>query len=329
MFRAALVGVALLCLSRPLLGQQPDTTFQYRIESPAYRQEAGPIICVDAAHLNAHNASGTYAPFANLLRTDGYRVQSLDGPWTREALAACAGLVSVNAVAPENAKDRSYPHPSAFSTGEIDTVVEWVNAGGALLLIADHAPFAGAVADLAVVFGFGMLDAFAGPGEPGAVIAVFGQPKVAESAWRQYASDRKIPFTPIQGSLANPGTLAPHAITRGREAAERVEWVVTFTGSVFLPSRRVEPLLVFGPRAGAVTDRPDNSPFPVGGWLQAGAARFGQGRVVVIGEAAMCTAQVGGPQRIPTGMNAPEAPYNAQFCLNVVHWMTGLLDKTP
>ncbi|MCH7766830.1 MAG: hypothetical protein IH916_09770, partial [Acidobacteria bacterium] len=45
-----------------------------------------------------------------------------------------------------------------------------------------------------------------------------------------------------------------------------------------------------------------------------------------LGEAAMCTAQVSGPERRPMGMNHPKAPQNAQFCLNVVRWLSGLLD---
>jgi hypothetical protein len=40
---------------------------------------------------------------------------------------------------------------------------------------------------------------------------------------------------------------------------------------------------------------------------------YGSGRVAVIGEAAIFSAQV------------PEASRNAQFLLNVVHWLTGLL----
>jgi hypothetical protein len=55
--------------------------------------------------------------------------------------------------------------------------------------------------------------------------------------------------------------------------------------------------------------------------------RVGQGRAVVLGEAAMCTAQLAGPQRVPMGMNNPSAPQNAQFCLNVVHWLSGLLGE--
>ena len=45
---------------------------------------------------------------------------------------------------------------------------------------------------------------------------------------------------------------------------------------------------------------------------------------VVLGEAAMCTALGEGDGR--WGMNAPGAEQNARFCLNVLHWLTGLLD---
>jgi hypothetical protein len=29
------------------------------------------------------------------------------------------------------------------------------------------------------------------------------------------------------------------------------------------------------------------------------------------------------------GMNSPEAAHNAQFLLNTVHWLSGLLDPPP
>jgi hypothetical protein len=50
---------------------------------------------------------------------------------------------------------------SAFSPTEIEVVKNWVKDGGSLLLIADHMPFAGAVADLAKAFGFIFFNGFA------------------------------------------------------------------------------------------------------------------------------------------------------------------------
>ena len=57
------------------------------------------------------------------------------------------------------------------------------------------------------------------------------------------------------------------------------------------------------------------------------ALRYGLGRVVILGEAAMLTAQVvsvpGKPAR-KAGMNAPGND-NRQFALNVMHWLSGVL----
>ena len=37
--------------------------------------------------------------------------------------------------------------------------------------------------------------------------------------------------------------------------------------------------------------------------------------------------QLAGPERRPVGMNAPDAEQNAQFVLNVMHWLEG--DRRP
>lgn len=51
-------------------------------------------------------------------------------------------------------------------------------------------------------------------------------------------------------------------------------------------------------------------------------------RVAVFGEAAMFSAQVGSDGE-PMGMNDPEADQNHQFVLNVMHWLSGLLEAGP
>lgn len=327
--RTLSVACILLSFSQIAGAQQPDTSFRYVIAAPAYGINAGPVVCIDESHANLHTITGTYAPFATLLRADGYQVQGLALTWSSPALQQCAVLVVANAIATANTRDRSLPHPPAFSKVELDTLVAWISAGGSLLLIADHAPWPGAVADLGLILGVDMLDAFAAPGDSGAVIAVFGTPDVPDSAWRRYASDRGLPFRPIAGAVANPGSLASHPILRGRSAAERIRWVVSFTGHGFYPSDRIQPLLVFGPRAKAMLDRPDAATFPIGGWLQGGAVELGRGRAVILGEASMCTAHIGGPRRIRTGMNISEAPDNAQFCLNVLRWLTKVVGSSP
>lgn len=323
-----IVLVLTVTMSGPLGGQQSSVAYRYANRDPAYAIGQGPIVCVDEGHSNLHTLSGTYAPLGTLLRDDGYQVQPLTN-WSPEALGRCRVVVIANALAQTNVGDRALPHPPAFNKSELDVLAAWLTGGGSLLLIADHAPFPGAAKDLGLLLGVDMLDAFAAASAKAGVLTVFGSPDIPDAIWRQYAADRNLPPSLFDEILANPGSISAHPIMRGRNEQERVPWVVTFTGHAFHASDRVEPLLRFGPRASAGLDRPDAASFPIAGWLQAAAINFGKGRAVVLGEASACTAQEGGPRRIPTGMNTPIAPHNARFCLNVLHWLSGILSDGP
>jgi hypothetical protein len=65
---------------------------------------------------------------------------------------------------------------------------------------------------------------------------------------------------------------------------------------------------------------PAEKRMPAGGRAQGLAFALGKGRVVVLAEAAMMTAQVAGPQRKPMGMNVPGSD-DRQFALNTVRWL--------
>jgi len=285
--------------------QVGDEAFRFPNPNPSFEVGAGPRVCIDEGHFNFHTAEGRYRSFAELLRADGYVVGGYDGSFTRDALARCDLLVIANPLAAENEEDWSYPHPSAFTAGEMSEVMRWVREGGRLLLFADHAPIAAAARDLGAVFGVVMIDAYvdAGPG-----------PDVFRSS---------------------DGTLRDHPIRRGTAPGERVDSVVTFTGQALMVTQGWEPLLVFGREAvGRInldqafqgeSDRSLWPAFSVGGWVHGAAREWDRGRVVFVGEAAMCSAQLAGPERIPMGMNAPGAEQNPRFCLNVVRWLTDVI----
>ena len=107
--------------------------------------------------------------------------------------------------------------------------------------------------------------------------------------------------------------------------------ISTFGGSAFFPSIRVQALLEV-PRTsfGYVSFRgiPQElwPRYPMTGWLAGGALEFGEGRVVILGDAGMCSARLPGDDGTPLGMNNPLAPENPRFCLNTVRWLTGVLD---
>ncbi len=295
----------LLALTGSLSGQQvADTAFRTVVGTPAFPAGQGPLVLVDAAHHNFHTAAGRYLPFAALLRRDGFRVRDSDAPFTAAALAGVRMLVIANAVSAADEYRWIAPIASAFTTDEIAAVRQWVAGGGSLLLIADHMPFGEATAALAEAFGITMLGGFA----------------------IDSATERNGNFDFHRADA----TLADHPISRGRTRSERIDSVRSFTGQLFRIASGT-PLL----RApGAVTVvHPDTAwQFSPGsgresgrGALQGAAIEVGRGRVAVFGEAAMFSAQLAGPNRVPVGMNQPAAPQNAPFLLNVVHWLAGAI----
>src|SRR5262249_46406591 len=128
------------------------------------------------------------------------------------------------------------PTLSAFSEAEIRAVRDWVQVGGKLLLIADHMPFAGAVADLAAAFGVHYTNGY-----------VFNQKTVDRKDF-----DGTLVFQRADGSLAD------HGIVRGRFAAELVDAVATFVGSAFRGGKERRLLLTLSESMAALRPRNRN-----------------------------------------------------------------------
>jgi len=300
-----LPALTLLLLSSAIYAQQvPDTEFKPKIEKPAFAEGKGPVVLLDEAHFNFHTASGRYQTFANLLRRDGYVVKASTAKFSKEVLKDGQVLVIANALNERNKEDWSPPNPSAFTDEEVAAVRDWVNAGGTLLLIADHLPFPGAADKLATAFGIHFNNGYAIEPKSGGGPLTFDKAK---------------------------GSLLDHPITKGRSASENVDAVVTFTGSAFQVNKG-EPILKFSDDAMAFMPKVfgeaftnDTAKTPIKGWLQGATIKVGKGRVAVFGEAAMFSAQLAGPNKAPMGMNAPAARQNPQFLLNVLHWLSGLL----
>lgn len=313
--RAAMALFVITCPSLAAAQQVPDSAFLPPVPRPAFAAERGPALCLDEAHRNFHTLDNRFLAFGNLARRDGFRVSPSRVPFSRDALGSCNVLVISNAEGGDGKWD-TYPSPtpSAFTTHEIAAVRAWVEQGNALLLIADHMPLAGAASQLAAAFGVSFTDGF---------------------AVKRFASEagRDSSFATPTLFRGTDGTLAAHPIVRGRDSTERITQVRSFTGQAFRATAKdVAPVMVLPPDFVSLEPRyawqfsPTTPARPVGGWLQGATRRVGHGRVAFFGEAAMFSAQLGGPRRNPMGMNAPMAEQNPQFVLNVLHWLTGVID---
>jgi hypothetical protein len=302
------VGVLLTAPGIAPAQQVPDLKYRPPVPRPAYELGKGPRVAIDEAHHNFHTAEGRYRPFAELLRRDGYRVNGLRRSLSADSLKGVEVLVIANALNARNARDWSPPNPSALTKDEITALHTWVEKGGSLFLIADHMPFPGAAGDLARAFGVEFRNGHAQAGH-----WARGGPEAFE-----YGTGLK-----------------ESAVTRGREGDKKVTRITTFTGSAFKPPEGATPVLVFGAgsesfeRKDGGGARAEARRVPIEGWCQGAVMKVGDGRVAVFGEAAMFSAQLGGPKGQPMGMNAPGAEQNYQLLLNVMHWLTrakGLTD---
>jgi hypothetical protein len=287
--------------------QAADEAFDAILANPEFPHGDGPRVLFDDGHRNFHTSEGRYAPFVRLLRNDGFQVASNAGAVTAEALAGQDLFVVVNALPPEGAID-------AFTVEETAAVAAWVEQGGGLLLVADHRPFGSAIAPLAARSGVTPLDshlkdeAHSDPTLPGPYFLLF---------------DR-----------AN-GLLGDHPIVSGRRQSERIDRVVTFGGEALRAPAGAVALLRLSPSAVVVQDPndPSKGESPAGDAVHALALRSGRGRVVVVGEAAVFTAQVitgqvaqgMGLDELRLGMSRADTD-DRQLALNTVRWLAGRLD---
>jgi hypothetical protein len=287
--------------------QGSNLGFDPTVGRPAYSQRH-PKVLFDEAHNNADTSLGRYKPFSDLITSDGFNVAPNKESFSKKTLARYELLVIVNASGLGARRDAS-----AFTQQECDAVRDWVSGGGALLLITDHAPFSSAASDLSKRFSIDLTKGYT----------------IDTSNYNKEAEDQsELVFT------RDDGLLADHAITRGRDATERINRIITFTGtSVKGPAGAVSFLKLSDtaidvfPFDYKPTPQGDAAPDPkrvsAGGRAQGVALEFGKGRVVVLGEAAMLTAQVA-QRGFRFGMNVPNFD-NRQLALNIMHWLSGLL----
>ena len=282
--------------------QEADTSFDAKVDRPAYIT-SHPKVLIDEAHKNFHTAERGYKPFASLITNDGYQVSANKEKFQSGMLKEIDILVTANAMG--DAFFSSGANKSAFTEAECDAVRDWAHDGGSLLLVADHAPF----------------------GEPSETLARRFEVEMSKLRTFDHTHARL-------NEIGNPGwivysrengLLGDHPITQGRNATERINSVTAFTGQSLRGPQGSAAFLRLADTAIDV-DTKTKKEISAAGRAQGIAMRFGKGRVVILGEAAMITAQTDGGGKVKFGMNRPGND-NKQLALNIMHWLSGLLDR--
>jgi hypothetical protein len=298
-------SVALLLLSATCASsqQQPDPDANVSVEKPAHT-DSHPRVAIDEAHNNFHTMGNRFSPFAKLMASDGCDVVANRGLFTAASLAKLEVLVIANA----GGDDENQP---MFTEAEINALERWVHRGGAVLLIADHAPYGRLAMDIGARFGVEMRNCFT----------------VDEEHAASNSPSSHLAYTTKNGLLGD------HPITRGRDETERIHRAVTYTGQSLSVPDKATAILKLGKNAvdriyalkdgqPIVTDTPSAA-----GRAQILAIEHGDGRIVVGADAAMFTAQIvlrGDDEPFRVGFNRRNSD-DRQLALNIMRWLTRAL----
>ncbi len=294
-----LLFLAIFICSTLVAQQAPDTTFTPKVSEPTYELGKGPVICIDSAHNNFHTLNGGFAPFARLVRANGFRVKDLDKTIVdKGVLSGCDIYAVINALNEVNLGNWKLPNPSAFEKDEILAINDWVSDGGALFIVADHMPFAGAASELVKTFGFDFRNGF---------------------TYLDKEENKPDLFSIENGRLENIELL---------DAG--INSITSFTGSAFTYPKEAKVLMILNEKDYSLEPEvawqftEETSRISLGNHAQGAFLNYKKGKIAVFGEAAMFTAQiVTRPTRtFNIGFTSPSAPNNQRFALRLMEYLS-------
>jgi len=285
------------CNERPLA--IADNDFDVSVDTATYSVNR-PKVLFDEGHNNVHKTTGTYKPFATLIKNDGCDLTATDKQITKKVLSGVDIYIISNARGAGDLNDAP-----AFTEQECNSIKEWVNNGGSLLLITDHFPMGSAVEMLANKFGVEM--------QKGMVQdSIYHDKSSKDESQLEFSRENKL--------------LGDCEITNG------IDKVITFTGQSIKCNDSCISFLNLSdvaydltPETEVIKDGNDtrvnvtfDKPQPAKGRSQGLALKYGKGKVIVLGEAAMLTAQLTRDDS-KFGMNVN--PGNKKLALNIIHWL--------
>ena len=285
------------CNERPLA--IADNDFDVSVTAATYSAN-NPKVLFDEGHNNVHKTTGTYKPFATLIKNDGCDLVTTDKQITKEVLSGFDIYIIANARGTGDLNDTP-----AFTENECNSTKEWVSNGGSLLLITDHFPMGSAVEMLANKFGVEM--------QKGMVQdSVYHDKSSKDESQLEFSRENKL--------------LADCEITNG------IDKVISFTGQSIKCNDSCVSFLNLSdvaydltPKTEVIKDGSDtrvnvtfDNPQSAKGKSQGLALKYGKGKVIVLGEAAMLSAQL---TRDNSKFGMSVNPGNKKLALNIIHWL--------
>ncbi len=264
------------------------------------------MVLIDAAHGNDVSNPSSGDTLRQFLQHWGYATRELEGAIESGSLDEVDVFMSylpLKLGGPQSAFESSTVLP-AFTPDEAANVKSWVERGGSLFLVIDHAPFAGAAWPLTALFGIETSNGY-----------------VVDKQAVPYVTSRAVAISAITFSREN-GSLAEHVVTRGINGTERVELIGAYSGAAFRLPRRAVSVLTLGDNVvSLMPERPsdelaEHTPTEsVAGWSMGGLLRVGEGRVAIFGEDGI-------PLKVALWTPPALVVDNIQLTKNVFGWLT-------
>lgn len=288
-----------------------DSSFNSFIVHPAYKN-LRPRVLIDAAHFNLFSTTtDRIEPLTKLLYADGYEVDTATMRCSKGLLSNCNIIIILTAIGGPPQSDSTFF--SALTDAEIEVLCNWIKKGGSLLYGIDHSPYNYAgeklLRRLGVEISFGVVE--------DSVYSEAGIEKGPEGRRATLVFSRK------------NGLLGNHAIMNGRNSNERINRIAVSSGQSIKPPKGSSVLLKLSASAynagvGSVAAYRKSL-----GAYNASAIGFtlGAGRVVITSDCSMWTAQLVtlNDKWIEFGMARQDLD-NRQFALNVMHWLSHLIN---
>lgn len=284
-------------------GSKPDNNFDVVVQNPELIKSK-PRVLYDEAHKNIHEIHGTYEPFGKLIKNDGCVVSSTDKKISDDLLTQADIYISVTAQGSGDTGEKN-----TYSEGEINALEKWINNGGSALIITEHFPFSLSMATLLRRFN---VEVFNGMADDSTMVINEG--------------GNALQFQKLKGQINNT-----HPITAN------INTVNTFFGSSLKADTTFTPLLLLSDNAENYnvksTIKKEGgdtkveiayvTPHSAKGYYQGVCKQYGKGRLVVLSESAMLTAQIDKKGK-KFGINLPNED-NKQFALNIIRWLANKL----
>ncbi|HNP77772.1 MAG: hypothetical protein U0289_06620 [Cyclobacteriaceae bacterium] len=294
LFTLTLIGLLFSCQNH---SSSPDNDFDVTVPEAKL---TGQRVLFDEGHKNHHQIGRTYKPFATLLKNDGCKVESSDKPVDVASLSNTDILVLATATGKEEPGDKS-----AYTEKEISTLDEWIKNGGSVLIITEHYPFGLAMKTLLEALNVRIHNGYTED-------STLNNPQVRDA----------LLFEKSKGNLNSS-----HSITTN------LNRVNTFTGSSVKGDSTWTNLLILSDNAqnynvnvkvdkegGDVNVSVTYADFyPATGFSQGICKRYGKGKIVVLAESALLTAQFD-KNGNKFGMNIADSD-NKQLALNIIRWL--------